>query len=113
MLTIGRWDTGFTNYGNPVYTQNDEFEWDDSKSASSVEKHGVSFEEARRVFRDPFAIELLDDRRDYGEDRYVLIGMSDSRVLVVAYTEREARRRIVSARKAEPNERRYYYDENA
>ena len=62
---------------------------------------------------DQHIIELLDDRHDYGEERYVLIGMSDSRVLVIAYTEREARRRIISARKAEPNERRYYYDENA
>ena len=105
--------TGLTNYGNPVYMQNDEFEWDDAKSASNIEKHGISFEEACRVFRDPFAIELRDDRQDYDEERYIVVGMSDSRVLVVVYTERETRHRIVSARKAEPNERRYYYVENA
>ena len=72
-----------TKYGNPVYMQNDEFEWDGAKGASNLAKHGVSFEEACRVFRDPFAIELYDDRKDYGEERYILIGMSYSRVLVV------------------------------
>ncbi|MEO1244338.1 MAG: BrnT family toxin [Pseudomonadota bacterium] len=92
---------------------NDEFEWDDAKSASNLDKHGVSFEEACRVFRDPFAIELLDDRKDYDEERYILIGISDSLVLVIVHTELETRHRIISARKAEPNERRYYYEENA
>ena len=51
----------------------DEFEWDDDKAAANAEKHGVTFEQARSVFRDPFAIELLDDREDYSEDRYILI----------------------------------------
>ena len=58
----------------------DEFEWDDDKAAANAEKHGVTFEQARSVFRDPFAIELLDDREDYSEDRYILIGMSAASV---------------------------------
>jgi len=51
----------------------EEFEWDDGKAAANERKHGVTFEEARDVFRDPLAIELLDDREAYGEDRFVLI----------------------------------------
>jgi hypothetical protein len=90
----------------------DEFEWDDDKAAANAEKHGVTFEQARSVFRDPFAIELLDDREDYSEDRNILIGMSAAGVLVVVHTQREDRSRIISARKAEPNERRFYHDQN-
>lgn len=87
------------------------FEWDDAKAAQNLAKHGVSFEDAKGVFRDPFAIELLDDRQDYGEDRYILIGMSAANVLVVVYTDRNDKHRIISARKAEPNERKFYHDE--
>ena len=90
----------------------DEFEWDDDKAAANAEKHGVTFEQARSVFRDPFAIELLDDREDYSEDRYILIGMSAASVLVVVHTQREDRSRIISARNAEPNEQRFYHDQN-
>ncbi|MEM1195668.1 MAG: BrnT family toxin [Pseudomonadota bacterium] len=88
------------------------FEWDDAKAAQNLSKHGVSFEEAKAVFRDPFAIELLDDRHDYGEERHILIGMSASNVLVVVHTDRNDKHRIISARKAEPNERKFYHDEN-
>jgi uncharacterized DUF497 family protein len=90
----------------------DDFEWDDDKATANARKHGVTFEEARGVFRDPLAIELIDDREAYGEDRYVLIGMTQSRVLVVVYVLREQRNRIISARKAEPNERRAYHERN-
>lgn len=89
-----------------------EFEWDDGKAAANARKHGVTFEEARDVFRDPLAIELLDDREAYGEDRFVLIGMTQSRVLVVVYVLREQRNRIISARRAEPNERRAYHEQD-
>lgn len=91
----------------------DEFERDDAKAAANAQKQGVTFEEARSVFRDPFAIELLDDREAYGEDRFILIGMTAARVLVVVYTARDDRNRIISARKAEPNERRFYHEQNA
>jgi uncharacterized DUF497 family protein len=47
----------------------DDFEWDDDKATANARKHGVTFEEARGVFRDPLAIELIDDRAAYGEDR--------------------------------------------
>jgi len=90
----------------------EEFEWDDFKAAANARKHGVTFEEARGVFRDPLAIEFVDDREAYGEDRFVLIGMTQSRVLVVVYVLREQRNRIISARKAEPNERRAYHEQD-
>ena len=85
---------------------------DDDKANANAEKHGVTFEQARSVFRDPLAIELLDDREDYSEDRYILIGLSAASVLVVVHTQREDRSRIISARKAEPNEHRFYHDQN-
>ena len=90
----------------------EEFEWDGYKAAANARKHGVTFEEARGVFRDPLAIEFVDDREAYGEDRFVLIGMTQSRVLVVVYVLREQRNRIISARRAEPNERRAYHEQD-
>ena len=54
------------------------YQWDDAKAASNYAKHGVTFEAARDAFKDPFAIEFIDDREDYGEDRFILIGWRDS-----------------------------------
>lgn len=65
---------------------NDDFEWDKAKAAANVAKHEVSFEQAREAFNDPFAIEIVDDREDYGEDRLILFGMVENRLLVVAHT---------------------------
>ena len=48
-----------------------DFEWHDAKAEANLRAHGVSFELAKTVFKDPFASEFLDDRQDYGEDRYV------------------------------------------
>ena len=88
------------------------FEWDDAKASSNLRKRGVSFVTARAVFRDPFAIERLDDRQAYGEERFVIVGMVDARLLTVAYTMRGDRVRIISARGAEPDEHRQYHEEN-
>lgn len=93
--------------------QDDDFEWDDAKASRNESRHAVSFETATGVFGDPFAVERLDDREDYGEERYSLIGMVDGRVLHVVYTVREARYRIISARGATSNERRRYHEDNA
>jgi uncharacterized DUF497 family protein len=89
-----------------------EFEWDDRKAAENLAKHAVSFELARRAFNDPFGVERLDDRGDYGEDRYALIAMVDERLLFVSYTVRGDSIRIISARGAESHERRQYHEEN-
>jgi hypothetical protein len=86
------------------------FEWDAAKAARNEADHGVTFDVATLVFADPFALEWRDDREDYGEDRYVVLGMVDGRVLYVAYTMRGDAIRIISARGAEPNERRRYHE---
>ena len=79
-----------------------------------MQAHGVSFELAKTVFKDPFAIERLDDREDYGEERFVIIGMAEGHVLLfVAYTEREGRIRIISARRVTQHEQDDYYRQNA
>jgi len=68
-----------------------EFEWDHAKAKANLRLHGVSFELATTAFKDPFAIEFLDDRSDYGEPRFIIIGMSEaSALLFVAYTERDS-----------------------
>ena len=75
-----------------------EFEWHGAKAEANFEAHGVSFELAKTVFQDPFAVERVDDREDYGEERFVIIGMAEGHVLLfVAYTEREERIRIISS----------------
>jgi uncharacterized DUF497 family protein len=91
-----------------------EFEWHDAKAEANMQAHGVSFDLAKTVFKDPLAVERLDDREDYGEERFVIIGMAEGRVvLFVAYTEREERIRIISARRATQNEQDDYFRQNA
>ena len=91
----------------------DDFEWDDAKAADNHANHGVSFEAARAIFKDPFAIEYIDERYDYGETRWIIIGMAHDRLLLVAYTMREDRIRPISARAAESFEQRQYHEQNA
>ena len=55
----------------------DAFTWDEAKAAKNYAKHGVTFEAARDVFKDPFAIEYIDDRKDYGEERFIIIRISE------------------------------------
>jgi uncharacterized DUF497 family protein len=59
----------------------DNFEWDRDKAVANWQKHGVSFEEAMGAFRDPFAIEIIDDRMDYGEERINLIAIYNGVIL--------------------------------
>lgn len=87
----------------------DAFEWDDAKAAANLAKHGVSFEAATRVFDDLCAVERSDGRFDYCEPRFIIIGRVDGRILTVAYTMRGERLRIISARYAEPREKRDYH----
>lgn len=93
--------------------RDDEFEWDDAKARINIARHDVSFEMARKVFRDPFALDWLDDREDYGEARSVAVGLAGHQLLWVAYTMRDHRIRIISARVAEPRERKAYHEENS
>ncbi len=91
----------------------DEFEWDSAKAARNEAKHGVSFEMAQKAFGDYFAIDVEDKRSDYGEDRIIHLGMAGSRLLAIAYTLRGGVIRIISAREADPHERRKYHEENS
>jgi uncharacterized protein len=90
----------------------DYFEWDDGKALSNFNKHGVSFELAREVFKDMFAVDEIDDRENYGEDRFTIIGMVEGRLLHVAYATRNNSIRIISARLTSAHDRRRYYNAN-
>ena len=86
-----------------------KFEWDAAKAEANWKKHGVSFELAKEVFRDPFAVLRVDERADYGEERFVIIGVAANKVLLaVAYTEREDNVRLLSARRATQHEQDDY-----
>lgn len=84
------------------------FEWDDDKNAANIEKHGVSFATASRIFEGP-VLTVVDDRFDYGELRKNSIGLIDGILfLTVTHTDREGTTRIISARPAKRGERRRY-----
>jgi len=86
-----------------------EFEWDDRKARLNIGKHGVSFEEASTVFADPLALTIYDPLHSEDEERYVALGESQRRrLLVVVFTDRDDRVRIISARAATRRERRQY-----
>ena len=91
----------------------DAFEWDKAKAAENYRSHGITFEQATRAFADPFAIERVDNRETYGEDRFNILGMVNGRLLFVAFTLRGETIRIISARGAEPHEKRTYHEDNA
>lgn len=84
-------------------------EWDPVKARTNLKKHEISFEEASTVFDDPLFITFLDVEHSLDEERYITLGLSQrSRLLLVAHTDREGAIRIISARKATENERRFY-----
>jgi uncharacterized DUF497 family protein len=86
-----------------------EFEWDPDKARSNIERHGVDFTEAATVFGDPLELTISDSDHSVGEFRFLSLGHSSfNRILVVSYTERGDRIRMISARTASPQERRQY-----
>ena len=88
-----------------------KFEWDKAKSLSNLRKHGISFEEAKSVFYDEYAIQYYDDESSEFEDRFLMVGLSHrSRLLLVCHCERNSGQsiRIISARRATNNERKQY-----
>jgi uncharacterized DUF497 family protein len=93
--------------------QDQFFEWDDDKAARNWRDHGVTFQTAIRVFADPGAVEWIDERHAYNEERCTVLGMCNGVVLHVTYTERSDRIRIISARRAERHEQDDYYRQNA
>lgn len=87
------------------------FEWDPAKAASNLKKHKVSFEEARSVFFDEFAMQFFDEDHSTDEERFLMLGMSSgAKLLIVCHCEREHGEiiRIISARKATKRESAFY-----
>ena len=90
------------------------FEWDPVKATTNARKHKVTFEAAKTVFYDDFAVQFSDEEHSANEDRFLLLGMSsDARLLLVCHCEREDGDviRIISARKATENEAQHYRGE--
>jgi uncharacterized protein len=86
-----------------------ELEWDPRKARNNLNKHGVSFTEAGTIFGDELAITVPDPDHSNEEDRYITIGWSDRRrVLIVSHTDRDDRIRIISARELTKAERKEY-----
>ncbi len=90
-----------------------EFEWNPAKAAINLEKHDISFPEASTVFEDALSVTFPDPDHSIGEERYVIIGMSASeRSLIVSHTDQESHIRIISARSANRQEKRFYEEGN-
>jgi uncharacterized DUF497 family protein len=90
------------------YRHSMTFEWDEVKAKANLAKHGVGFPLARRVFADVYRLEVAEDG-EYDEDRWITVGLVDSQELVVCYTMRGERIRLISARRAEEHERERYW----
>ena len=85
------------------------FEWDPSKAASNMKKHGVSFDEATTVFGDPLSLLMDDPKHSEDEQRFLVMGLSsNNRLLVVSFAERPPNTRIISSRLASRQERKQY-----
>ena len=84
------------------------FEWDEAKSNAYLKGRGFDFTYASRVFLDPNRIVERDRRRDYGEDKFQVLGVIEDRVYAVAFTMRDTATRMISARKANAREIEYY-----
>jgi uncharacterized DUF497 family protein len=85
------------------------FEWDADKARKNLKKHGVSFEEASTVFADPWSSTIEDPLHSIEEDRFIILGESiRMRILVVVFTERGEKLRLISARYASRRERKQY-----
>jgi len=86
-----------------------KFEWNINKAVKNLRKHGVSFSEAATVFGDDLAAIIADPDHSFDEDRYIVIGLSNHRrLLLVAYTERDDTIRIISARELTLAEQKAY-----
>ena len=88
------------------------FEWDHEKAEANLSRHGVSFAEAVTAFGDPLSMNMPDPDHSEGEQRFIVLGMSDRyRLLIVSYTERPPGTRIISARLATRHERKQYEED--
>lgn len=89
-----------------------EFEWNEEKAEANLNKHEVSFEEARTVFEDPLFLIFGDPDHSIEENRFIIMGESnENRLLIVSFTQRELAIRLISARRATRPERKKYEEE--
>jgi uncharacterized DUF497 family protein len=86
-----------------------KFEWDEQKWGRNIRKHSIDFRDAVAIFADNI-VTMEDTRFDYGEQRYISLGLLKGRVIVVVHTEDEDVIRLISARKATKYEQRIYYE---
>ncbi|HKM64463.1 MAG TPA: BrnT family toxin [Acidisphaera sp.] len=85
------------------------FTWDPRKNAINARRHGIAFEDAKRIFDGP-TVEREDDGFDYGESRVYAVGLVNGVEITVIYTDRDnGDRHLISAWRAEPHERRYFW----
>jgi uncharacterized DUF497 family protein len=84
-----------------------KFEWNERKSRENKKKHGLSFRDAERVFHGETTT-FLDDRIDYGEERYVTMGLLEGRLVVIVHAVRKESIRIISMRKGNAREEKIY-----
>ena len=86
-----------------------QFEWDENKGRQNLSKHGVSFEEATTIFDDPLYVDFYDPDHSENEERYLIVGQSNrGRILILSYTERGNKIRLISVREVTPQERKTY-----
>jgi uncharacterized DUF497 family protein len=88
------------------------YEWDEAKRLANIQKHGIDFTGIEKVFADK-TVTILDDRFDYGESRFITLGMLSGRIVVIAHSETDEVIRIISVRKATKNEEAGYFKEIA
>lgn len=83
------------------------FEWDDEKNEANIQKHGIDFQDAEQVFQKPMLVRR-DERKDYGEERWIGLGKMGNLTVVIVYARRSNHVRIISVRKANRKERKIY-----
>lgn len=84
-----------------------EFEWDESKNHTNIRKHGIDFCDTWQIFEHPL-LQKLDVRKDYGERRWIGMGLIDDAVVIIVYTLRGQKIRVISVRRANHHERKIY-----
>ncbi|MDR9404253.1 MAG: BrnT family toxin [Halothece sp. Uz-M2-17] len=85
-----------------------EFDWDEGKRQSNLQKHGVDFEDITPIFETD-SVQWIDNRKNYGEERVNVLGEVEGDIFFVTYTKRNTKYRLISARRANSRERRKYY----
>jgi uncharacterized protein len=87
-----------------------ELEWDEAKNQHNIAKHGIDFADAHRIFASPMVVRS-DDRHEYGEQRWIALGNLDGIIVVLVFTRRGNKTRMISIRKGNKHERQIYQDQ--